>query len=302
MKLFGCLLTAASLSVGVAAAEPRSTFSFAHLFSNDFIGDGQDRWHTGAYVFSILKELSHSLDVELNGANAVLEFRFRSEIIAPSNLVHPTSYDRPYAGILSLGVHRYSQLNNIETALGVDLVMVGNQTGMLRFQSDFHRLFGAGDFGTLPQISNAIYPTMLGELAKSIELSEAASVRPFVEAQAGVETFVRGGVDFELGRTCLGQFKIRDVATGQRYPAFACKDSPSIIASMGLDVARVFDSHYLPTTMGPGFSSTRSRIRLGLHHTGRLGSIFYGLTWLGEEFHGQPGRQLVGSVSVSLRF
>jgi hypothetical protein len=30
--------------------------------------------------------------------------------------------------------------------------------------------------------------------------------------------------------------------------------------------------------------------------------MFYGLTWLGEEFAGQSEGQLVGSVRLSLRF
>lgn len=297
MSLLRHLLTLASLSAGAAAAEPSSSLSFAHLFSNDFIGDGQDRWHSGSYVFSILKEFEDS-----GGASDVVEFRFRSEIIAPSNLARPAPSDRPYAGVLSFGVHQYVQRKGIETAVGVDLVTVGDQTGMLDFQRGFHRLFGAGDFGQVLQIGNAIYPTLLGEMAESVELSEVVSMRPFVEAQAGVETFVRAGVDLEFGRACRGRFKIRDVTTGQRYPAFACPDIPSTVASVGLDVARVFDSQYLPSSTGPSFSSTRSRIRLGLHRTGELSSVFYGLTWLGEEFDGQSGGQLIGSISISLSF
>lgn len=302
MPLFRCLLAVAWLSATAAAAEPSSPLVFAHLFSNDFIGDGQDRWHTGSYVFSILKRLDNFSGTRLTDADDVLEFRIRSEIIAPSNLARPAATDRPYAGILSFGIHHHAQRQGLETAVGLDLVTVGDQTGMLNFQRDFHRLLSAGDFGQVPQIGNAIYPTLLGEVADSVELSELVAMRPFVEAQAGMETFVRTGVDLEFGHACRGSFKIRDVATGQRYRAIACNDLPSNVASVGFDVARVYDSQYLPSSMSPGFSPTRSRVRLGIHHTGRLGSVFYGLTWLGEEFCGQPEGQLTGSISVSLQF
>lgn len=302
MSLFRCIAVLVSLVAPAATAEPATTLSFAHLFSNDFIGDGQDRWHTGSYVFSVLKQLGNSCEAGPSCADDVLEFRFRSEIIAPSNLARPAPSDRPYAGVLAFGIHHHTQRRGVETAVGVDLVTVGDQTGMLSFQSGFHHLFGAGEFGSVSQIGNATYPTLVGELGKSIELSEHALMRPFVAAQAGVETFIRAGVDVEFGQLCIGNLKIRDVTTGQRYPAIACRDAPPLVASMGLDVARVFDSHYLPSDIGPSFSSTRYRVRFGIHRTGRLGSVFFGLTWLGEEFRGQPGGQLVGSISANIRF
>lgn len=174
--------------------------------------------------------------------------------------------------------------------------------GLLDFQRDFHAMFGKGNFGAVPQIGDAIYPTVLGELAKPISLTEFLSIRPFVEAQVGVETFLRTGVDFEFGRACQGQFKIRDVTTGQRYAGFICQDSTFATANLGIDVAHVFDSHYFPSSFDVTVAETRPRVRLGIHRGGRNASIFYGLTWLGEEFREQPESQVVASININLRF
>jgi len=299
MKLVPSALVIGMLSTVAASAEQRPTVGYARLFSNDFFGDGQDRWRTGSYALSILKKRG---DPVHSAAADVLEYRLRAEIVAPSNLARPSATDRPYAGILSFGVHHHSKRNGFETDLGLDLVTVGDQTGLLDFQRDFHGMFGGGNFGPVPQIGDAIYPTLLGELAKPITLSEFASVRPFVEAQVGVETFIRTGVDLELGRACQGQFMVRDVTTGQRYTGFTCQDGSFTTASLGIDVAHVFDSHYFPSSSDVTFAETRPRVRLGIHRVGRNASVFYGLTWLGEEFKGQPESQVVGSISINLRF
>jgi hypothetical protein len=41
---------------------------------------------------------------------------------------------------------------------------------------------------------------------------------------------------------------------------------------------------------------------MGVHKNGKYGDVFVGLAWLGKEFVGQPGSQVVGSLSLSLRF
>jgi hypothetical protein len=221
MRYLQVLIAILALSAAGANAEPGAPVGFARLFSNDFFGDGQDRWHTGTYAFSVLQQENGVNKVKLNGVVDVLELRFRSEITSPSNLARPSPTDRPYAGILSFGVHKHSQRRGVETSLGIDLVAVGDQTGLLDFQWEFHHIFGGGGFGAVPQIGSAIFPTVLGEIARTVRLSQFTSVRSFLKVQAGAETFLRAGVDFEFGRACLGQFKVRDVATGQRYSGFA---------------------------------------------------------------------------------
>ena len=71
---------------------------------------------------------------------------------------------------------------------------------------------------------------------------------------------------------------------------------------MGGDIARVADSVYLPQGRGHDLTPHRDRLRAGLRWQGENVWAFYGLTWLGREFETQPESQLVGSVSLRLRF
>lgn len=299
------LLLATLLSFSLvesAKAEPSSDLRFAHLFSNDYFGDGQDRWHSGSLSLSVLKVDDLWNGESIGSTGKAIEFRFRSEIVAPSNLATPSPNDRPYAGILSFGVHRHVQAGPYEASVGMDLVFVGPQTGLLTFQRKFHRAFNKGNFGSVRQLANAIHPTASGEVAKSFQLSDFARARPFLEAQAGVETFIRTGIDFEFGHECVGQYKVREVTTGQRYADHNCRNRKSSLATLGIDFAGVLDSHLLPSSSGLDFARSRVRVRLGVQQEGRYGSIFYGLTWLGKEYEGQRSGQVVGSIGINLVF
>jgi hypothetical protein len=54
---------------------------------------------------------------------------------------------------------------------------------------------------------------------------------------------------------------------------------------------------------GPGATEVRKRVRLGLHWQGENNTaVFYGMTWLGEEFDGQAGGQVIGSARLNLWF
>jgi hypothetical protein len=72
--------------------------------------------------------------------------------------------------------------------------------------------------------------------------------------------------------------------------------------SFGGDVAHVFDSVYLPADQGYSPTDLRLRLRAGLHWQKGAMGLFYGLTWLGEEFEGQPEGQLVGSLRLKILF
>ena len=43
-------------------------------------------------------------------------------------------------------------------------------------------------------------------------------------------------------------------------------------------------------------------LRTGIYVEEGQKSLFYGLTWLGREFQGQPSGQLLGSVALRLKF
>ena len=296
-------LAAICLSLGSpAAAQDRVTLGWGRLFSNDALGDTRDRWRTGSYVASMVRGDAWQGSLPSTMGD-LLEYRFRAEIIAPADLVSPSPTDRRYVGALSLGAHTHFDMAGLETSVGVDLVMTGPQTGIGKFQTAVHKLIDLPEPKVLDkQIANGFHPTAVAEIGRTFSLGTAATVRPFAEAQIGAETMVRAGGDIVFGSFSTGALMLRDSGTGQRYRAIAGDRVPGISVVVGADIARVFDSVYLPDTGAAALSDTRSRVRAGMHWQGAKSDVFYGVTWLGKEFEQQPEDQFVGSLNLRLKF
>ena len=141
----------------------------------------------------------------------------------------------------------------------------------------------------------------MAEVGYPVAVSQAVSLRPFVELRAGVENLARAGADLSIGPVGQGELLVRDPVTGHRYRAI--RSGPSGFAYvLGADVAAVDSSAYLPRSRGFSPKDTRSRARMGLHWQGKKASAFYGLTYHTEEFDGQPRRQLTGAVQLHISF
>ncbi len=287
------------MPMAAAAEGGRVLLGFGRLFSNDGLGDLRDRWRTGAYVVSAVTGPVWRGDLPARPFE-ILEYRFRGEIAAPANLANPGAGDRRYAGVLSLGVHTHFQAAGFETRLGLDVVATGPSTGVGRFQRWVHDILDVPQPDLGNQIPDGLHPMLSAEVARTLPLG-GARLRPFVEAQAGYETLVRGGFDLTFGRFGEGRLMLRDTTTGQRYAGTRADDTHGFSFVLGADVARVWDSALLPSG-GPALRDTRERVRAGVHWQGGRGEVFYGLTWLGREFEGQPEGQAVGSIRLRLRF
>ncbi len=302
MRLALFAVTYLSLLSAPVTAQDRVTLGWGRLFSNDAIGDGTDRWRTGAYAISRIRGVRWS--GELPGTlGEILEFRLRADTLAPANLEVPAAIDRRYAGAISLGLHSQFALGSYEASLGGDLVIVGPQTGVGDFQSWVHGALGLGEVGALDtQIDNAVYPTVTAEFARRFSFGDRVEFRPFIEARAGDETLVRAGGDLVIGTLGKQDLMLRDVGTGQRFRAVAGGQQPGVSVVLGGDIARVFDSNYLPDGGAVTASDTRHRLRAGFHWQGEKSSVFYGVTYLGPEFEEQSEGQVLGSLGLSLRF
>lgn len=285
-----------------AHAEDRVTLGWGRMFTNDALGDGNDRWRTGSYTVSRVRGISWS-DQAPATFGELLEFRARAEMVAPANLLVQPPGDRRYAGVLSFGIHSHVQRNIWQVSAGVDLVMTGDQTGISKLQGHLHDILGyAEPVVAANQIGNALYPTLVVEAGPEILLTPDVTVRPFVEGQAGLETFVRAGVDVTFGAYGRNALMVREQVTGQRYRAVVGATDPGLTFTLGGDVARVYDSALLPDGGAAVLSDTRSRLRVGMGWQGEQASAFYGVTWLGTEFDGQREDQVVGSLSLKLQF
>ena len=90
--------------------------------------------------------------------------------------------------------------------------------------------------------------------------------------------------------------------TGHRYRAIR-RDWTGTSLVLGADIAHVESSEFLPAERGFDVENTRERLRAGFHWQNKHGlAVFYGLTYLSEEFQDQPEGQILGSVRLHLRF
>lgn len=296
---------AASLSLSAPAdAGDRTRLGFGLLLNNDFFGDGDDRWRSGSVATSRVWGPTWT-GTAPEGFGDLLELRIQGEVITPSDLRRPDPADRLYAGALSFGLHTHMQRGNAEYAFGGDLVFVGPSTQLDSFQDGFHDFLGISrpsDAIRDAQIGNSINPSLVFEGGRRLTLGERSSLRPFVEARAGVETLARVGFDWTYGALGQSELLIRDPVTGHRYRAVT-SDWSGYSFVLGGDIAYVEDSEFLPDNRGPALEQTRERVRAGVMWQGENGaSAFGGLTYLGREFEGQDEGQLVGSVRVRFGF
>lgn len=312
---FGALVTCALFSVTPLAvsaedvapeAKPdtsREQLGFGNLLVNDALGDGYDRWRTGSYTTSRVwgRGWNGALPEQFGD---IIEFRFGGEIMSAESLVNPAAGDRTWAGSMFWGLHTHFQRGGNEFALGADLLAVGPMTQLDHLQGALHDLIGiAGpsDAVRAAQIQDQWVPRVVGEVGRDIGLGSNGTLRPFVEMRAGDETLARAGFDVTFGKFGQGELLVRDWVTGHRYRAVR-NHQKGVSFVAGADVAKVFDSIYLPGSQGLVLSDTRNRVRAGIHVRGNAYHVFYGLSWLGKEFEAQREEQLVGAVKLDFNF
>ncbi len=281
----------------------RRVLGYGRLTTNDLIGDGQDRWRTGSVTSSRI------WGYDWNGTapsrlGELLEIRLQGQIIAPDNLTAVNVNDRPYAGVLSLGLHTYASNRDLEYSLGMDLTVIGPQTRLGQLQKGLHKLLGVpepSDAMLASQIQNQFRPTFVAEMGRTFSVGQGIELRPFGEMRIGDETLARVGVDFTFGSVGQGELLARESITGQRY-RLIYRSAPGFSFVIGGDIAYVSDSVYLPADRGFQIEERRDRARAGIHWQGENASAFYGLTYLSPEFERQGEGQIAGSVRVKLRF
>ncbi|MGZ9811142.1 lipid A-modifier LpxR family protein [Pseudoroseicyclus sp. H15] len=280
-----------------AQAAEWQTLGYAHAFTNDYIGDGHDRWQSGAYTFSALTGAGPALQER---PGRLLEWRLRSQIVMP----WIGAVERPYATALSAAVIAHQAAGPLALSYGVEATRMGPSTGLADGQIAFHERFGfAPPRGATSELPDQSHFGALVEAAWPLSLGEAvggATLRPFAAGRTGVEERLRVGGDLVLGPALSGAMLVRDEVTGQLLPAYGT--APGLALTVGADIGTLADSAFLPPG-GPAPAEVPWRARAGLHWRAESGAgLFYGLTWLSPEFEGQREGQLVGSLSLTLRF
>lgn len=290
-----------SAAGAAAAADGNRALGWGSLFSNDALGDGKDRWRSAALVVSHVRGDGWTGQLP-DRFGALVEYRFRTEMITPVNVASPSASDRRYVGALSFGAHTHFQKGATEMSAGLDFVFVGPQTNVDQLQDSFHGLFESASVNVDGfQVENAVYPTLTFEAGRKFDVGATGTLRPFVEVQAGAETLARIGADVTFGSFGQGALMLRDNPTGQRYSGIAGDAPLGTSLVLGGDVAYVADSQYLDQA-GITPKDMRARLRAGVHQQLRRGAVFYGVTYLSEEYDSQPEGQVVGSLSARLKF
>jgi hypothetical protein len=304
LRLIAASLVASLCLSVVADAQERTRLGYGRLITNDFIGDGRDRWRTGSIQSSRIWGPEWT-GVAPEGFGQLLELRLGAEILAPDDLRAASPTDRRYAGALSVGLHTHFQRGATEFAVGGDLVIVGPQTHLDEFQNALHDLLNVprpSDELLAAQIGNAVNPTAVFEVGQTFVLSDRTVVRPFVEGRAGNETLVRAGFDVTIGELGRGELLVRDSVTGHRYRTVQ-SDWSGFSFVFGADIAAVSSSEFLPDNDSIALLDTRERVRAGMTWRGETGvTAFYGLTSLGEACDAQNAGPVVGSIRVRFGF
>jgi len=296
------LLSFCVLAPAAQAQDGRTTLGITRLITNDTLGDRQDRWRSGGFNVSAFR--GPTWDGQLPSQPfQIMEYRFRGEAITPEDLVNPDPGDRLYAGTWWLGAHTHFGWRGLEVTAGADVAVTGEQSGIRSLQSSVHDLLSMPRIDLEDyQVEDGVYLHGTVEVARRLQW-RLAEVRPFVEVQGGVETLARVGVDVTFGTLGQGGLRARDPITGQRIAGITnIADEGGWSFLLGADTAYVDSSVFLPSDRGFEVEESRHRVRAGANYGFGQSNIFYGVTWLSEEFVGQPDSQVVGSLSVDLRF
>lgn len=275
------------------------------MLNNDFFGDGRDRWRSASYSFSNIFEVSSERFPSLN--KYVWELRGRGEIITPDRITVPFDpNDRPYAGYSGVALLGHLVRPDRQITFGAELGLLGPQNGISTFHERAHRRLNLQiPRGWNGQIGNRVVPTAIAEAVWERTATSGRldlRFRPYVSAQAGLESFVRTGFDLVLGRSVADNFYVRDTVTGHLQTARRDRSSAGINFVLGADIAYVAASMLLPSRRGIQHERLRPRLRSGVQVEYGRAQIFGGVTWLGEEFKQQPEAQILGSLSIRLAF
>lgn len=299
IRSFVCALVV--LCGHVAAAEETTTLGVGRLFTNDYLGDGHDRWQSGSYAISILRGPADA-DISAQPFGGIHEYRLRTRLITSDGIGNTP--DRVYAGALGFGVHTHFSLNDTRASVGGEVVLIGPQTGLSALQSEFHSAFGVPQVPFVDdQLPNALHFGVSLEAAELMQLTPGVTARPFLELRLGPEDTLRVGADVLIGGTLDSEILIREAVSGQLYRGTEAPDSAGFAFVVGADIAAVGDSIYFPEDGGPNALDDRGRVRAGVHwQGGEDTSLFYGLTYLTPEFEDQEEGQVTGSVKLNFNF
>lgn len=312
MKLSGLLLAGALAMTSLTTTASAGMLSGAFLgksagradaFTNDFIGDGQDRWSTFSSMNSSMYQGG------LIGGKS--EFRFRSELITPwGDGRQPRNADRIHAQVIGLGLFNEREIGNLNLKFGGEAIVTGDITGLAATQSFVHNVFGFGNGYNRAEDNPRELDTGLHgqghfEASYDFNAGEYLLVRPFAGYKHGFETGATVGADVVLGNLSRANHWSRDPVSGFLIPAErAAADTlkfGNVAIIAGYDITSMSSSELFPED-GVSMTDSYTRTRLGAQIDIGIGQWFIGGSQIGEQFNGQYEPQTVGVISFDFVF
>lgn len=310
------LTLALAIPVAIVTANPAAPIRAADLVlstSNDSVGDGEDRWRSGAAQASVVfdaDEASTLLGTWGGGftGDAAWEIRVRGEVITPDRDASPFAQDRLFADTLGIGLLMHERLGPWRGQIGGELAITGEQTGVRATQEFIHEITGLNNSYTLRgdrRIDSGFYPTGLVEGAYVASVWGIDAV-PFVSGMVGVETLGRAGFDLHLGADGLERGWVRNTVTGIAIPLAPTRDGWHIAFTGGGDFAVLAESEYFDDGTLPDAETVRFRARLGTLISYNTTAFGLGLSYLSAENEdagpNSDEGQFVGAVTLTTQF
>lgn len=268
--------------------------------TNDYFGDGHDRWRSGSYQRSYYSEGRRS-----QWADGI-ELRARSEIVTPWTPSRQPGGDVPYSTALGAAVLLHNRVLGFDTRLGGEVLLMGDASGMERVQSTFHDTLEMGSSfdpsrHDLDRVENGVALRFGSEIGRVVTLGPTHMLRPYIDASFGADQSAGAGLDFVAGPLAGARIWTRDVVTGRLLtPQVNQIGGTSWVA--GWDVRAVEKSVHFPDHSAVTLAPIQKRARIGVQVSSGVANFFFGQAWMSPTFEEQAEPQRLGMLSVAFIF
>jgi hypothetical protein len=283
------------------SAEPTQNYrGEVGSFTNDYFGDGHDRWRSGSYQRSYYSQRNQNQWVD------GIELRWRSEIVTPWTPSKQRGGDVPFSTALGFGGSLHRNIGALETRVGGEILVLGELTGLELVQRGVHDGLGMEESydpnrNNVEHVENGVDLRFDLEIATTIHINPNSMIRPYTAITFGGDQETMVGADIVLGSLARAEIWTRDVVTGRLLtPQVAQFRSLSLVA--GWDARSVDASIHLPEGSRVDMEPEQFRTRIGLQVNNAFLDFFIGQAWLTSSFVNQAEPQRVGMLSVAFAF
>lgn len=288
---------------------------------NDAIGDGKDRYKSGGVTHGwVIPDVRFTQNPWYDDRVAAVELQLRGFVATPENTENPAAGDRPFAEYAAAGLYLRTiglpetvgpaLTLSTEDRIGFELGALGGPVPFFEIQDFLHN--GSVNVTPATELDGQLLVNLEGRRTWRYhqQLNDTdLEIAPFIQASAGMrENSIRVGGDVIYGSSLEGRLWNMDMATGAMIPGgSAPRTGPNIMVWLGADVGYVasdalLDGGFFAEGPSVDHEPITGRVRAGIMYEMDEVALAYSLTWLSEEFEGQAHSQVIGALTLKLRF